>query len=105
MASKRTGEEPVAKDILLAGKVLKGEDCLRVGLSTELVSSEQLLAAADALAGRIAAKDSLAVRISKMVFHAPRGSHSMIDSLAQSVLFESPSKFDRMQAFLERNKK
>ncbi|WP_411731267.1 enoyl-CoA hydratase/isomerase family protein [Paeniglutamicibacter sp.] len=97
--------EPVAKEILLAGKVLNGEECLRVGLVTELVDGAQLLAAASALADRIGAQDALAVRITKSVFHAPREAHPVIDTLAQGMLFESPAKFDRMQAFLDRKKK
>ena len=96
--------EPVAKEILLAGKVLRGEECLRVGLITELVEPEELLAAAGALADRIAAQDPLAVRISKSVFHAPREAHPVIDTLAQGMLFESEAKFDSMQAFLDRKK-
>ena len=94
--------EPVAKEILLAGKVLRGEDCLRVGLITELVPAPELLGAAHALADRIAAQDPLAVRLSKAVFHAPREVHPVIDTLAQGMLFESQAKFDRMQAFLDR---
>lgn len=96
--------EPVAKEILLAGKVLKGEEALRVGLVTELVDGAKLLAAASALADRIGAQDALAVRITKSVFHAPREAHPVIDTLAQGMLFESPAKFDRMQAFLDRKK-
>lgn len=96
--------EPVAKEILLAGKVLKGEEALRVGLVTELVDGTKLLAAASALADRIGAQDALAVRITKSVFHAPREAHPVIDTLAQGMLFESPAKFDRMQAFLDRKK-
>lgn len=97
--------EPLAKEILLAGKVLKGAECLAAGLITELVEPEQLLDAAHALADRIAAKDPLAVRISKAVFHTPREVHPLIDTLAQGMLFESQAKFDRMQAFLDRKKK
>ncbi|CAH0183298.1 Short-chain-enoyl-CoA hydratase [Arthrobacter sp. Bi83] len=97
--------EPVAKQILLAGKVLTGEDCLAVGLITELVDPETLLDAAHALADSIAGQDPLAVRITKAVFHAPREVHPLIDTLAQGMLFESPAKFDRMQAFLDRKKK
>jgi len=97
--------EAVAKEILLAGKVLKGEECLRVGLITELVEPAGLLPAAHSLAGRIAAQDPLAVRISKAVFHAPREAHPMIDTLAQGILFESQAKFDRMQEFLDRKNK
>jgi len=97
--------EPVAKQILLAGKVLTGEDCLTVGLITEMVAPEELMNAAHALADRIATQDALAVRISKTVFHTPREVHPVIDTLAQGILFESPAKFDRMQAFLDRKKK
>ncbi|PQZ96256.1 enoyl-CoA hydratase [Arthrobacter sp. MYb227] len=97
--------EPVAKEIILAGKILKGDECLRVGLITELVEGKDLLEAASALADRIAQQDALAVRITKSVFHTPREAHPVIDSLAQGILFESQAKFDRMQAFLDRKKK
>jgi enoyl-CoA hydratase len=97
--------EPVAKQILLAGKVLTGEDCLAVGLITELVEPETLMDAAHGLANAIAAQDPLAVRVSKAVFHTPREAHPVIDTLAQGMLFESQAKFERMQAFLDRKKK
>ena len=97
--------EPLAKEILLAGKVLTGQQCLEVQLITELHPAEELEAAAEALADRIAAQDALAVRISKAVFHTPREVHPVIDTLAQGMLFESQAKFDRMQAFLDRKKK
>ncbi len=96
--------EPLAKEILLAGKVLKGSECLAAGLVTELVAPEDLIPAAHALADRIGAQDPLAVRISKAVFHTPREVHPLIDTLAQGMLFESQAKFDRMQAFLEKKK-
>lgn len=96
--------EPVAKEILLAGKVLKGDECLRVGLITELVEGRDLLEAASALADRIGKQDALAVRITKSVFHAPREAHPVIDTLAQGMLFESQAKFDRMATFLDRKK-
>ncbi len=97
--------EPVAKEILLAGKVLTGDEALRVGLITELVEGKDLLEAASALADRIGKQDALAVRITKSVFHAPREAHPVIDTLAQGMLFESQAKFDRMQEFLDRKKK
>jgi enoyl-CoA hydratase len=37
------------------------------------------------------------------VFHAPADAHPVIDQLAQGILFESQAKFDRMQAFLDKN--
>ncbi|GAB4097852.1 enoyl-CoA hydratase/isomerase family protein [Sinomonas halotolerans] len=96
--------EPLAKEVLLAGRVLKGSECLAAGLITELVSPEDLIPAAHRLADRIGEQDPLAVRISKAVFHAPREAHPVIDTLAQGMLFESQAKFDRMQAFLEKKK-
>lgn len=96
--------EPIAKDILLAGRVLTGEECHRYGLITELVAGTSLITAAIALADRIAASDPLAIRISKKLFHAPAAAHPSIDGMAQAVLFESPAKFERMQAFLDRRK-
>lgn len=97
--------EALAKEILLAGKVLTGSECLAAGLISELHDPGQLESAAEALADRIAAQDPLAVRITKAVFHTPREVHPVIDTLAQGMLFESPAKFERMQAFLDRRKK
>ncbi len=97
--------EPLAKEILLAGKVLTGEQCLAVNLITELHPAAELEQAANALADRIASQDPLAVRITKSVFHTPREVHPVIDTLAQGMLFESQAKFDRMQDFLDRKKK
>ena len=64
--------EPVAKEILLAGTVLRAERALAVNLITEIHEAPELMAAAHALADRIAGQDPLAVRITKSVFHAPR---------------------------------
>ncbi|WP_394248341.1 enoyl-CoA hydratase/isomerase family protein [Arthrobacter pityocampae] len=96
--------EPLALEILLAGRILSAEEALDARLITEIHAPEDLLPAAHALADRIARQDPLAVRITKSVFHAPREAHPMIDQLAQSILFESDAKFDRMQRFLDRKK-
>lgn len=94
--------EPVAKDILLAGAVLRADRALAVGLITEVHEPAQLMVGAHALADRIGQQDPLAVRITKSVFHAPAEAHPLIDQLAQGILFESQAKFDRMQAFLDK---
>ncbi|PIE27676.1 MAG: enoyl-CoA hydratase [Micrococcales bacterium] len=94
--------EPVAKEILLAGRILDAEQARTVHLVTEIHEPEQLMAGAHALADRIARQDPLAIRISKTVMQAPREAHPAIDTLAQGILFESQAKFDRMQAFLDR---
>ena len=94
--------EPVAKTMLLAGRILTGDGALAVGLITELLEPAELLDAAHALADRICAQDPLAVQATKRVFHAPREAHPEVDNLAQAELFESPAKFERMQAFLDK---
>ncbi|WP_199189082.1 enoyl-CoA hydratase/isomerase family protein [Corynebacterium sp. 13CS0277] len=96
--------EPLAKDICLAGRRLDAEEALAAGYVTELHPPEELLPAAHRLADRIARQDPLAVRLTKQVFHAPREAHPMIDNIAQAICFESPAKFDRMEAFLQRTK-
>lgn len=96
--------EPLAKEILLTGKVLDAAEALAVRLVTELHEPDELIDAAFALADRIAAQDPLAVRLTKSVLHAPRSAHPAIDELAQGILFESAAKFERMQAFLDRKK-
>lgn len=97
--------EPLAKEILLAGRVLDADEALAARLITELHSAEDLLPAAHRLADRIARQDPLATRITKSVFHAPPEAHPVIDQLAQGILFESEAKFERMQAFLDRKRK
>lgn len=93
--------EPLAKDVLLAGRVLDGEEAHRAGLATELVEPEDLLASAHALADRILRSDPLALRLTKLALHAPPGAHPRFDDVAQAVLFESDEKHRRMTAFLE----
>lgn len=94
--------EPVAKEIILAGRVLSADEALAVHLVTEVHEPDALLAAAHALADRIAAQDPLATRQAKRVFHAPADEHPLADNEAQADLFESPAKYARMTAFLER---
>jgi enoyl-CoA hydratase len=94
--------EPLAKHILLAGLVLEAEQALSLHLVTELHEPDVLLAAAHHLADRISRLDPLAVQVTKSVFHSPTSAHPRIDGLAQAMLFESPAKFERMQAFLDR---
>ncbi|MDQ0663084.1 enoyl-CoA hydratase [Arthrobacter ulcerisalmonis] len=95
--------EPLAKQILLAGLVLGAGEARAANLITEIHDPADLLDAAHSLADRIGRQDPLAVRITKSVFHAPAEAHPLIDQLAQGILFESQAKFDRMQAFLDRN--
>lgn len=94
--------EPVAKEVLLAGRMLSADEALAVHLLTEVVEPGDLLAAGHRLADRVARQAPLAVRLTKSVFHAPREAHPLIDDVAQAVLFETEDKHARMTAFLER---
>lgn len=96
--------EPLAKDVLLAGRVLDGEQAHGAGLATELVDPEDLLASAHALADRILRSDPLALRLTKLALHAPPGAHPRFDDVAQAVLFESDEKQRRMTDFLEKRR-
>jgi enoyl-CoA hydratase len=94
--------EPVAKEILLTGRVLDAEEALAVHLLNEVVPADELEAAGHRLADRIASQAPLAVRLTKAVFHAPRDAHPLLDDVAQAVLFETEEKRRRMTEFLER---
>ena len=96
--------EPLAKEILLAGRVLDADEALAARLLNEVVPAADLEAAGHRWADRIAAQASLAVRLTKSAFHAPRDAHPLIDDVAQAVLFETQEKHDRMTAFLDRKK-
>lgn len=96
---------PLAREILLAGRILTGEEALAAHLVSELHAPDELADAAVAFAERIAAQDPLAVRLTKQLLAMPSAAHPMVDNIAQAVLFESEAKFDRMQAFLDRKKK
>ena len=91
----------VAKSVLLAGHVLDAEAAFRCGLVLDIVESADLLTAAHRMVDRMNRQSALALRISKLVIDAG-GAHPLVDDLAQAVLFETPDKYERMTAFLDR---
>lgn len=96
--------EPLAKELLMTGRMLDADEAYDVRLLNEVVDPDDLEAAGQRWADRIAEQAPLAVRLAKQVFHAPAEAHPYIDDIAQAVLFETQDKFDRMTAFLERRK-
>jgi enoyl-CoA hydratase len=96
--------EPVAKQILLAGRVLTADEALALHLVTEVHPADGLMAAADALADRILRNDPAALQATKRALTAPRSAHPDLELQEQAVLFESDAKYERMTAFLERKK-
>lgn len=95
--------EPLAAEILLAGRILDAQEALAAGLITHLHDDgDAALAAAEKIAARIAKLDPAATQASKRVLGAPRNAHPQIDLAEQAILFESPEKIRRMTEFLER---
>jgi enoyl-CoA hydratase len=94
--------EPLAKEIVLAGRVLNADEALAARLITRLCEPDELLATAQALADDIASKGADATRYTKAILREPRERHPHAEFEAQAVLFESDEKRRRMTAFLER---
>ncbi len=97
--------EPLAKQVLLAGRVLDADECLGAGLLGEVVEPDALLDAAHALADTVLRSAPLALRLTKLAMRMPPGAHPAFDDVAEAVLFETDEKVERMTAFLERRGK
>jgi enoyl-CoA hydratase len=96
--------EALAKEILLAGRVLDAEAALAAGLVGAVVAPAALLDAAEALADRVLQASPLALRLTKQAVNAPAAAHPDLERAAQAVLFEAPDKRARMRAFLDRRR-
>ena len=94
--------EPLAKEILLAGRVLGADEALAAGLITRVAEPDDLLNAAHALADEIAAKSAEATIRTKAIMRVARGEHPRLDLEAQATLFDSDDKRQRMTEFLQR---
>ncbi|GAA4666066.1 enoyl-CoA hydratase/isomerase family protein [Gordonia humi] len=94
--------EPLAKEILLAGRTLNAEQAREVRLLNEVVDADQLLETANAWVDRMLRNAPLALRMTKLALRMPREAHPTFDNVAQAVLFETDEKERRMTAFLDR---
>jgi enoyl-CoA hydratase len=96
--------EPLAKEILLAGRTLDAEEALAVRLLNEMAKPEALMNAANAMVDRILRSAPLAVRLAKAALRTPREAHPSFDNIAQAVLFETEEKRQLMDTFLSRRR-
>jgi enoyl-CoA hydratase/carnithine racemase len=96
--------EALAKEVLLAGRILDAREALACGLVSEVVEATALLDAAHALADRILKAAPLALRLTKQAVNAPAAAHPDLERAAQAILFESADKRERMRAFLDRRR-
>jgi enoyl-CoA hydratase len=94
--------EPLAKEILLAGRVLDADEALAAHLLTSVVDEAALDDEVERFVRRVNRGDSLALRLTKVAIHTSRQAHPTMDNVVQAILFETDSKRDRMTAFLEK---
>lgn len=94
--------EPLANEILLAGRILEPEAALAARLVNEVVGHDELMDAVEGLVDEIARGVPLAVRLTKLALRMPPDAHPGFDDVAQAVLFETAEKTERITAFLER---
>lgn len=97
-----------AKEWVLTGWQFDATECHRIGLVNWLVEDGTALEQARELARRVLKQGPLAVRVAKVALNASSrtglDTGLTIESVGQSMLFESQDKMDRMQKFLERKK-
>ncbi|MHA2788586.1 enoyl-CoA hydratase/isomerase family protein [Corynebacterium sp. S7] len=96
--------ETLAREILMAGRILTADEALDAHLISQVTEPEELLTQAVALADKIAAQDPLAVRLTKQLINMPAEAHPQVSNLAQAITFESEAKYTRMDAFLNKKK-
>ncbi len=98
-----------ARELIYTGRIIDAQECLRIGLVNDVVDDDKVLARALEIAGEIASRGRLAVRLAKATMNAlsrpGEAAAVSMESIAQSILFDSEDKHARMQAFLDRKKK
>jgi enoyl-CoA hydratase/carnithine racemase len=95
-----------AAELTLTGRLVKAEEALAMGLFLEIVTPEQLMPRARALASQIASKPPLATRLTKRLLRMAR-SHELDDVLNASAAFQgrlhhTEDHKEAITAFLEK---
>jgi len=95
-----------AKHMILTGDPIDARTAFEWGLVTAVVPGADLMTAARALADRILSRGPLAVRLAKAAINASARvdleSGLLIETLAQSICFQSEDKQEGTTAFLEK---
>ena len=95
-----------AKELILTASPIDAERALSLGLVTQVVSREELAAATQSLADRLAANAPLALRLAKAALNlsarVPLDAGLGFEVLSQAVLFETKDKKEGVEAFLEK---
>jgi enoyl-CoA hydratase/carnithine racemase len=95
-----------AKELIFTARVIDADEALAMGLLNRVVPDGHALETARGLAATMAAQSPLAVTLAKVAVDGGReaGAHvgSMLEALAQALLYDDPEKHARMDAFLAR---
>jgi enoyl-CoA hydratase len=97
-----------AKQLVLTGDIIDARRALEIGLVSAVVPAADLLPTAREIAGRILRQGPLAARLAKMALNASArvdlDSGLLIETLAQTICYESDDKAEGTAAFLEKRK-
>lgn len=97
-----------ALELILMGRVIGAGEAARIGLVSDVVSSDELMEAVRTTAEAILSKGPLAIRLAKLAvqsgFETDQKTGLLIERLAQAVLFNSEDKQEGTNAFVEKRK-
>jgi len=94
------------KELVFTGRMIDAQEALRIGLVEKVVPHDDIMTEALALAGSIAKRGPLAVRLSKTAINA--GSEMdlqkalLLEKTLVSLCFDSADRVEGMQSFLEK---
>lgn len=97
-----------AKHLVLTGDIIDAKQALEIGLVTAIMPASQLQVRARELAKRILRQGPLAAKLAKLALNASArvdlDSGLLIETLAQSICYDSADKKEGTSAFLEKRK-
>jgi len=97
-----------AKQLVLTGDIIDAKQALEIGLVTAIMPASQLQVRARELAKRILRQGPLAAKLAKLALNASArvdlDSGLLIETLAQSICYDSDDKQEGTTAFLEKRK-
>ena len=97
-----------AKHLILTGEIIDAAQALEIGLVSAAVPAAELPAKARALARRILRQGPLAARLAKLAINASArvdlDSGLLIETLAQTICYQSEDKREGTTAFLEKRR-
>ena len=97
-----------AKEIILAGKKVKAEEAVQIGLASSCVPQAELMAKAKKLASRVLANGPVGVRLAKLVVQnslsASQDVGMLVEKLALGLLCGTEDKKEGTSAFIEKRR-